>query len=479
MSDQHNPHVLGCAGDLVVRTPHLDRLAGRGVRFTNTTCGSPLCVPSRMTFLTSRHCSDIDVWSNSCTLDSEIPTFAHSLNAAGYRTVLCGRMNFSGPDQRHGFQARLIGDVTQVRQFPGPDRNVMHPIPRGTVGQNKAAVEVAGPGRTAFQAYDDAVIDACCRFLAEGDSASESQPFAVVVGAILPHCPFICPPDLYRYYHDRIDVPRLPSGYLDRLHPAALAYRQRRQFDDLTDEQVRAARAAYYGLVEYTDRLVGRVLETLANTRYGENTLIVYTSDHGDMAGEHRIWTKSNFYEGSVGVPMIWSWPGHFAQGRVIDRVTSLLDVGPTLLDLLDASPLPGAAGRSLAGFLSGPGLIPDWPDEAFSEYCGLLGDRPGRMLRSGPYKLNHYHGYAQPQLFNLGQDPDELHDLRDDPAHAEVLRQFHRRVLDGWDGDRIERAMADLDARRREAHARAERFRTPEQDFWDMPPDCNVFPMA
>jgi choline-sulfatase len=255
LSDEHSPHVLGCSGDRVVRTPHLDRLAERGVRFTNTYCGSPLCVPSRMTFLTSRHCSDIGVWSNSCTMDSEIPTFNHPLNAAGYRTILCGRMNFGGPDQRHGFQARLIGDVTQARKFPGPDRNVMHPIPRGTVGQNKAAVEVAGPGRTAFQAYDDAVTDACCRFLRERDSASESQPFAMVVGTILPHCPFICPPDLYHYYHDRIDVPELPGGYLDRLHPAALAYRQRRKFDELTDDQVRAARAAYYGLVEYEDRL--------------------------------------------------------------------------------------------------------------------------------------------------------------------------------------------------------------------------------
>ncbi|OGG56034.1 MAG: hypothetical protein A3F84_16065 [Candidatus Handelsmanbacteria bacterium RIFCSPLOWO2_12_FULL_64_10] len=479
MSDQHNPHVLGCAGDRVIRTPHLDRLAGQGVRFSSAYCGSPLCAPSRMTFLTSRRCSDIGVWSNGCVLDSETPTFVHNLSAAGYRTVLCGRMHFNGPDQRHGFQTRIIGDIGQPRRFPGPERAVLGPIPRATVGQNRAAVEVAGPGRTAYQAYDEAVADACCRFLAEWDNASESRPLALVVGYLLPHCPFICPPDLFHHYHDRIDLPRLPDGYLDRLHPAAMAYRQRRQFDDLTDEQVRVARAAYYGLVEHADRLIGRVLQALAQTRFGKDTILVYISDHGDMAGEHRIWTKSNFYEGAVSVPMIWSWPGHFSEGRTVNRVTSLLDVGPTLLDLLGAGPLPETAGRSLTGFLSGSGTVSGWPDEAFSEYCGLLGDRPGRMLRHGPYKLNHYHGYDPPQLFNIEKDPEELHDLRDDPAHAGILRQLHRRVLDGWEGDRIERAMADLDARRKEIVARAEKYRTPEQDFWDMPPDCNVFPMA
>ena len=115
MADQQSPHVLGCAGDRVVRTPNLDQLAASGVRFTATYCGSPLCVPSRMTFLTARHCSDIEVWTNACVLDSETPTFPGALAAAGYETVLAGRMHFAGPDQRHGFTRRTIGDVSQPR----------------------------------------------------------------------------------------------------------------------------------------------------------------------------------------------------------------------------------------------------------------------------------------------------------------------------------------------------------------------------
>ena len=112
MSDQHNPRVLGCAGDPVIRTPHLDRLAEQGVQFAQTYAGSPLCVPSRATFLTGQSCSAVQVWSNSCTFASDIPTFAHTLATAGYDTVLSGRMHFKGPDQRHGFTERVMGDVS-------------------------------------------------------------------------------------------------------------------------------------------------------------------------------------------------------------------------------------------------------------------------------------------------------------------------------------------------------------------------------
>ena len=117
MSDQHSPKVGGYAGDLVVRTPNLDRLAGRSVRFDNMYCPAPLCVPARMSFLTSRWPSDQNVWSNQCYLNSTVPTFAHHLTLAGYETVLCGRMHFEGYDQRHGFEKALVGDFTV--QHPG------------------------------------------------------------------------------------------------------------------------------------------------------------------------------------------------------------------------------------------------------------------------------------------------------------------------------------------------------------------------
>ena len=189
VADQQSPHVLGCAGDRVVLTPHLDQLAAGGVRFTATYCGSPLCVPSRMTFLTARHCSEIAVWSNGCVLDSQTPTFPGALAAAGYETVLAGRMHFVGPDQRHGFTRRTIGDVGQLRGPPRERPSLLGSIPRATTGQSKEAAETAGPGRTSYMAYDDAVTESACQFLAEWDRQSADKPLALVVGYVLPHCP--------------------------------------------------------------------------------------------------------------------------------------------------------------------------------------------------------------------------------------------------------------------------------------------------
>jgi len=276
MSDQHNPHILGCTGDEVVRTPNLDGLASGGVTFLNAYCASPLCVPSRMTFLASRHCSDIGVWTNGCVLPSDVPTFVHALGAAGYETILCGRMHFVGPDQRHGFHRRIIGDV---------DPSLGH-IPRATTGQTKVAVEVAGPGRTAYMAYDDAVTETCCEFLR---GRRGKRPFFLVVGYVLPHCPYICPKQLFREYYEEVQVPELPPGYPERLHLAVREWRRRRGVDELTDDQVRTAKAAYYGLVTYMDERIGEVLGTLKEVGLAEDTVVVYTSDHGDMAGEHRI----------------------------------------------------------------------------------------------------------------------------------------------------------------------------------------------
>ena len=474
VSDQHNPHVLGCAGDRVVRTPNLDALAARGVRFASNYCNAPLCVPSRMSFMTGQQCSQIEVWTNGCYLGSDVPTFAHALGAAGYETVLCGRMHFVGPDQRHGFQSRPIGDV--LGSFPGgtymPD---LGSIPLSTTGQSYEATAVSGPGRTAYQAYDEDVTRTCCEWLAERSRSADDAPWCVVVGYVLPHCPYICPKPLYDYYHDRVDVPTVPAGYVDGLHPAVRAWREQRGVDRLTVEQARGARAAYYGLVEYHDRLVGRVLESLAATRFGPTTAVVCMSDHGDMAGEHGMWWKTNMYEGSVGVPMIWSWPGAFAQGREVSAVTSLVDLAPTLTELGGAQALPDAAGHSLVGFLrADEGTVPDWPDTAYSE---IISGRPVRMVRRGPWKLNHYHGYDRPQLLNLADDPGEFVDRADDASCAPVRDELQALALADWDPEWVEQTIA----RRRTDHELLSRWASADPpadpDYWSAPPGANVFP--
>ena len=473
VSDQHNLHNLGCAGDPLVRTPNLDELAAEGTLFESTYCGSPLCVPSRMTFLTGRHCSDIGVYGNGCMLRSDIPTFAHALGIAGYETVLGGRMHFVGPDQRHGFQRRIIGDV--LSPFPGGPGPDLGGIPTGSTGQSRVAVEIAGPGRTAYQSYDMDVTDACCRYLEERDQSEQERPFCLVVGYVLPHCPFIAPKKLYDEYYDQVDIPQVPDGYMESLHPAMQLWREKRGVNDLSEEEVRKARAAYFGLVTFMDRQIGRLLSTLDSSSFDEDTVIVYVSDHGEMAGEHGMWWKSSFYEGSAGVPMIWSWPGEFAEGHRVSQVTSLLDVSATLIDLAGGETLPHSDGRSLTRFLEGE-EAQGWPDEAISEnYSG--GEPHGRMVRRGDWKLNHYHGHDTPQLFNLAEDPEELRDLGADPAHADIRAQLTARALQGWRREDAERRMAARAATREVMQKWAKAVPYDLSDFWQAPDGCNVFP--
>lgn len=476
VSDQHSPHFLGCAGESLLRTPYLDRLAGQGVRFEASYCASPLCVPSRMTFLTGRPCSDIGVWTNSCMLPSHVPTFAHSLTAAGYDTVLGGRMHFVGPDQRHGFQERIIGDVlSPLPGGPGPD---LGDIPRATTGQSRAAVQTAGPGRTAYQAYDVAVTDACCDWLEKRDATPSDRPFCLVVGLVLPHCPFICPKTLYDEYYEQVDVPDVSSGYVAGLHPAMRRWRELRGVDQLSRDEIRRARAAYYGLVTFMDERIGRVLQTLRDSRFADDTVIVYISDHGEMAGEHGMWWKSSFYEGSARVPSIWAWPERFAQGARIDAVTSLLDLAPTLTDLTGAPDLPGCAGSTLRAFLQTGKTPADWRDTAYAENMPTnLKERPSRMLRSGPWKLNHYHGHERVQLFNLSEDPAELEDRGQDGRCAVVRAELHEQARRDWDGDAIERELRrraeGIDLLRQWGRT----MPADPSDFWRAPPGANVFP--
>lgn len=476
MSDQHSGRVLGCADDPFVQTPNLDGLAARGVRFSRTYCGNPLCVPSRMTFLTSQHSSDIDVWTNGCLLRPEIPTFLHSLATAGYETVHCGRMHFTGPDHRHGFEQHLVGDLTS--QWPGTTGPDLGHIPLSTTGQSRPGLDHAGAGRTGYQAYDRAVTDSAVEFIRSRGPRAARRPFCLVVGYVLPHCPFICPRDLFEKYHDRVDIPRLAEQEKSGLHPAVQRWREARGLEDVPDDVVRTARAAYYGLTELCDALVGEVLGALDAANLADETAVFYTSDHGDMAGNHEMWWKSCFYEDSVGVPLIASWPGRFAAETVIDEPVSLLDLAPTFTDLGHGADLPRARGTSLRSFLQGDGRPADRPAHVFAEaYSGS--DAPARMVCRGPWKLVHFHGYDQPQLFNVADDPGEVDDRATDPACADVRDELLGLALDGWSGERTKECVAIASERWGILGRWARATHPPEPDHWVEPEGCNVFPEA
>ena len=442
LSDQHSPYVLGCYGDRVVQTPSLDRLASRGTIFESAYCPSPICVPSRMSMLTGRHPHQNHCWNNSHILDSGTPTFAHALGAAGYKTVLVGRMHSLGPDQLRGYSERLVGDHSP--NFEGNQVEIGSPgrgLLDGTAGPTRVSLTNSGSGQGGYQVHDEyvtaAAVDVLTRLGIERRSVpaqEDAQPFLLSVGYMLPHQPFVARRDEFERYRGQVPPPRVPQR-TEPEHPYFTWWRQRTGIEELSPEIQDRCRTAYYALVDRMDAMIGQVLDALEASGLAENTLIVYSTDHGEQAGEHALWWKQTMYEASARVPMLVSWPGVLPEGQRNQNVTSTLDLTATMLDAAGAPALPDMAGRSLLPLLRGETTT--WEDEAFSEFCVEEGWFH-RMIRRGPWKLIHYHRH-RPQLFDLQDDPDELRDLAEDPKFSSIREDLTTRVLAGWDGDAIE----------------------------------------
>ena len=476
-SDQHSPVVLGCYGDPVVRTPNLDRLAQEGVLFENAYCPSPICVPSRMSALTGRHPYQNRVWTNEHILDSSIPTFAHALGAAGYWPVLVGRMHALGPDQLHGYAERLVGDH-------GPNHIGGAAVARGilssTAGPDHISLVRSGIGQSAYQVHDEyvaaAAVDYLNRYAIARQAGGASRPFCLTVGLMLPHPPYVARRQDYEAYRGHVGLPHHPDPpELD--HPFLSWWREETRAQRVTEEEAIRARTAYWALVARVDELVGQIVSALEQHDLMENTLIVYSSDHGDMLGEKGLWWKHTFYEDSARVPLILSWPGTLPAGQRCALVVSALDLTATLLDALGVLPLPNAAGRSFLRQITREERADAWEDVAFSEYCSDEYAPEGgcyqRMVRAGRWKLIYYHG-QQPQLFDLQEDPHELVDRAQDPACRQVREALTRRVLDGWDPESVRREMASMRADNALLRAWAKETRPTDQYRWPLKPEMN-----
>jgi choline-sulfatase len=422
-----------------------------------------------MAFMSSRPPSLTGCYGNLSELPSDVPTFAHAFLAAGYETVLAGRMHFVGFDQRHGFEQRIIGDVWPSAHLADGYHldEVLGPL-ADTAGSSPATLIKSGAGRTGYHAYDEAVCRTAVAWLEERRrSGPGRRPFLLMVGLISPHCPLVAPAADFARYRERIAGRAIPDPDGRLLHPTHRAARER--FATVSEAEVARSRAAYFGLITYTDRQVGRIIEAAR----ANDAVVVYTSDHGEMMGEHGLWGKNTCYEGSVGVPFVLSSPGRF-RPAVMRRPISLLDVGPTLLAIAGVDPLPGAAGRSFAALLAGGGDA--WPDEVFAEYAAEA-ERPSpqRMVRSGSWKYIYHHD-AAPQLFNLEDDPDEIDDRSGDPSCRPTLDRLQARALADWDPRAIAARLRERRSEQRLIATWTERMELWEPDaIWHERPPANV----
>ncbi|KAL2165382.1 hypothetical protein VTH06DRAFT_680 [Thermothelomyces fergusii] len=440
--------------DSQILTPNLDALAARSVQFDSAYCPSPLCAPSRMSMITGQLPMRIGAYDNAAAISSDIPTYAHYLRLRGYHTVLAGKMHFVG-DQLHGYETRLTSDI-----YPGDYGwavNWDEPDTRLEWYHNASSILQAGVCVRSNQLdYDEEVMYRSTQFLydhvREGPGA---RPFCLTVSLTHPHDPYTIEQKYWDLY-EGVDI-ELPKVKIPKEEQDPHSKRLLKVCDlwdiEFTDEQIKRARRAYYGAVSYVDDCVGKLLDVLKKCRLDENTIVIFSGDHGDMLGERGLWYKMSYFESSVRVPLLISHPTQFTPHRVKANV-STLDILPTMCDLVGTKPAPFLPldGVSLLPHLQG---VPGGHDEVFAEYTGEGTVRPLMMIRRGRWKYITCPADGS-QLYDLEADPLELVDLVKSGAAAEddkirrVFEDFEAEARAKWDFDDITRRVLESQRKRR-----------------------------
>ena len=466
MADQLTARALPAYGNAVAKTPHLDALANGGVVFESFYCNSPLCAPSRFSFLAGRLPSQIGAYDNAAEFPAQVPTFAHYLRRAGYQTVLSGKMHFCGPDQLHGFEERLTTDIYPADFGWTPDWSDFAARPSWYHDMN-SVVNAGACTRTNQIDFDDEVVFNARQKLFDLARSKDKRPFCMVVSMTHPHDPYVVPQIYWdRYAGSTIDMPRvqMPVEELDP-HSRRLRHVCGLELQPVTETQTRAARRAYYGAVSYVDDQMGSLMQALQDSRFANNTVVVVLADHGDMLGERGLWYKMNFFEPACRIPLIVHAPDRFAPRRV-SASASLVDVLPTLCDLAGPSAaryVTDLDGRSLVAACQGG----DVADEVTGEYLAEGAIAPLVMIRRGRYKF--VHSPVDPdQLFDLQADPDEWRNLAADAGSAPVVAAFRAEVAKRWDLPALHESVL-LSQRRR--HLVYESLRQGRYTPWDFQP--------
>jgi len=439
-ADQMTAQALSLYGHPLVKTPNIDRLAAGGTVFEHAYSNFPLCVPSRTSMMAGRHANAIGMWDNAIEMPASIPTLAHYLREQDYHTVLCGKMHFIGPDQVHGFNERITTDIYPSNFAWTPDWIVGERY-RPT-GINMRAVVDAGICTRGLQIdYDEEVEHAGIQKLYDLARFNNDKPFLMWMSFTHPHSPYITTQHYWNLYsHDEVAMPTVPEIALEEMDPMSrwLHYAHGGDLHDVTDEHIQTARHAYYGMCTYIDDKVGKVLDTLAHLQIEDDTVVVFTSDHGEMLGERGMWFKQSFYEWSVTIPLIIKIPGQKSRARA-PELTSLVDLLPTFVDIATngeaLEPVSDLDGNSLLPLMRSDSA--DWNNRVISEYTGEGVIAPCRMIRRDNIKLIYTHGHPD-LMYDLDADPHELENIIDHPDYEKVAAKMKAELLADWDPEAV-----------------------------------------
>lgn len=446
ITDQHRADCVGAYGNSAIRTPNLDRIGNEGVRFTSAYSSTPSCTPARAALLTG-----LSPWRHGMLGYSEIaPRYPlekpRALREAGYRTVTVGKQHFSPMRNGHGYHRMILDEHCPCGNGPaamaaaekrGPVERTdyeawfwsqapaLDPHATGLRWNDYPSKPFALPERLHPTAWTG---DTAVNFL---NGWEGPEPFFLKVSFIRPHSPYDPPARFMDMYRDAA----LPPAKVGKW--AARHERRNSESPDiwqgkLSAEEIRRSRQGYYGCISQVDEQVGRILETLEKRGLLEETLIVFTSDHGDMTGDHNLWRKSYAYESSAHIPMTMRWPkGMLSARRGISMAqpVELRDILPTFLDAAGTEPSRPIDGRSLLGLVRSNG-------EGWREYIDLEHDvcysprNHWNALTDGRWKYIFHALDGEEQLFHLERDPHELEDLAGDAGHGAELREWRGRLV-------------------------------------------------
>jgi choline-sulfatase len=447
-SDQHHPLMTGYRGHPYVKTPNLDRLAAQGTHFTRAYCNSPVCTPSRMSFITGKYVSQIGSWFIGCPLDPQESTWARRLDQAGIPSTMLGKMDFCGEYQDGGFtDYKIIEKRAAFKVYPRT--TPMDSRLPGYIRKDKRMhIRVAGIREDVvtdgtrghglgFYDHDRNVTEWAVDYLQKKGDQKDGKPWALYVGLLFPHWPFKVPKKYYdMYYPDQVAFPHDAKFPNEELHPALKRFQDSLDLGEVTEPMLRNVIATYYGMISAMDDHVGKILDELDKQGFAENTYVIYTSDHGESMGEHGLFYKQCPYEGSVGIPLIVKGPGLPAAHRV-DHPVSLVDMYPTIMEMAGLKAESDRPGRSWLPLIRGESS--GRPDYVFSEYHGNFFPQDWYMLVRGDYKYT-YHVNDRPTLYIVTDDPQEMKDLAGEPEYAPVLAEFERLLRTIVDPEEVSR---------------------------------------
>jgi choline-sulfatase len=451
-ADQLTAKVLPMYGHSLVQTPHLSALAERGVTFMNSYCNNPVCAPSRGSMMAGRLSSDVGCYDNAADFLSSTPTLAHYLRYQGYRTCLSGKMHFTGAEQLHGFEERVTTDIypadfgwtadwSQTDQPYAPSRMSLRSIVEAGLCERNLQID-----------YDEEVCYKAEQWIYDAARDDDDRPFMLWASFTHPHNPFVTTKEFWDLYqHDQINLPDVPYMPMEERDPWSqrYAYTIRADEHDISEENIRTARHAYYAMTSYFDSLVGRLLKTLNSVGATENTYVFIVADHGEMLGERGSWFKFQPFEWSVRVPMIVRGPGVKA-GYVEEKGVSLLDLLPTFNELATdgdpIEPIDPIHGKSLVNMMHGDNRGRE--DDVMMEFLGEGVYAPACILRQNGMKYVHCR-HDPPMLFDLSNDPNEMNNLAGNAEYSETELSMHKQVLERWDYYRLEETIAQSQRRR------------------------------